>query len=423
MGRTVFLLAAIATVVLLAAAVALRPAAVGDTVVGDPVLVGAGDIATCGGSGDEATANLLDGIEGTVFTLGDNAYTSGTPTQFANCYDPTWGRHKARTKPSAGNHEYLTADASGYFGYFGAAAGEPGKGYYSYDLGDWHIIVLNSNCSKVGGCQSGSLQGQWLRADLATHPNTCTLAYFHFPLYSSGEHGSMTNVRPFWEALYEENADVVLSAHDHNYERFAPQDPYGVADSPRGIREFVVGTGGGALRPFGTVKANSEARDSATQGVLKLMLHPSSYDWQFVPVEGNTFADSGSGQCHGTPGGVDTTAPRVMSISPANNATGVAPGADVTATFSEAMDPNSISGTTFKLVRLNADGTTTKVTATVTYDAATKKATLDPTNDLSSGATYKATVTTDAKDSAGNTLDQNSTTAGNQVKSWKFTVG
>jgi hypothetical protein len=260
-------------------------------------MVGAGDIAHCSTTTDEATAKLLDGISGTVFTLGDNVYNSGTSAEFANCYNPTWGRHKTRTKPSVGNHEYLTSGASGYFGYFGAAAGDPKKGYYSYDRGDWHVIVLNSNCSQVP-CAAGSAQDTWLRADLANHPNKCTLAYFHAPLYSSGQHGNSTYVRPFWEALYQANADVVLSGHEHDYERFAPQNPYGAFDSARGIREFVVGTGGTYLRPFGTIKANSVSRNATTHGVLKLTLNSGGYAWKFVPVAGKTFTDSGTASCH-----------------------------------------------------------------------------------------------------------------------------
>jgi hypothetical protein len=261
------------------------------------VMVGTGDIAHCSTTTDEATAKLLDGISGTVFTLGDNVYNSGTSAEFANCYNPTWGRHKARTKPAVGNHEYLTSGASGYFNYFGAAAGDPKKGYYSYDRGVWHVIVLNSNCSNVS-CAVGSPQEQWLRADLSAHPNKCTLAYFHAPLYSSGQHGNSTSVRPFWEALYKANADVVLSRHEHDYERFAPQNPYGAFDSARGIREFVVGTGGTYLRPFGTIKANSVSRNATTHGVLKLTLNSSGYAWKFVPVAGKTFTDSGTASCH-----------------------------------------------------------------------------------------------------------------------------
>jgi acid phosphatase type 7 len=261
------------------------------------VMVGAGDIAHCSTTTDEATAKLLDGISGTVFTLGDNVYNSGTSAEFANCYNPTWGRHKARTKPSVGNHEYLTSGASGYFGYFGAAAGDQSRGYYSYDRGDWHVIVLNSNCSQVP-CAAGSAQDTWLRADLANHPNKCTLAYFHAPLYSSGQYGNSTYVRPFWKALYQANADVVLSGHEHDYEHFAPQNPYGAFDSARGIREFVVGTGGTYLRPFGTIKPNSVSRNASTPGVLKLTLNSSGYAWKFVPVAGKTFTDSGTASCH-----------------------------------------------------------------------------------------------------------------------------
>jgi hypothetical protein len=265
-----------------------------------PVLVGAGDIANGQNQNDEATAKLLDGISGTVFTAGDNAYESGTLTEFNNYYGPTWGRHKARTKPSVGNHEYVTSGASGYFDYFGAAAGARDKGYYSYDLGEWHIISLNSMCEKVGGCGATSPMVTWLKNDLAANAShKCTLAYFHHPLFSSGSvHGNDPKMRPSWDALYAANADVVVSGHEHNYERFAPQRPDGVADSARGIREFVVGTGGRALYSFGTIKANSQVRNATTHGVLKLTLNPTSYNWQFVPVAGKTFTDSGTTSCH-----------------------------------------------------------------------------------------------------------------------------
>jgi acid phosphatase type 7 len=276
---------------------------------GDPVFVGAGDIASCASSGDEATANLLDGIPGTVYTLGDNAYDSGTSAEFANCYNPSWGRHIARTKPSVGNHEYQTAGASGYYNYFGDAASptEPGcrvncKGYYSYNLGAWHIIALNSMCENVGGCGPSSPMVTWLKGDLAANPSSCTLAYWHHPVFSSGSaHGNNPKMIPSWDALYAAGADVVLSGHDHDYERFAPQTSSGVADPERGIREFVVGTGGRSLRAFGTIRANSEVRNSDTYGVLKLTLHASSYEWQFVPEAGKTFSDSSSGSipsCH-----------------------------------------------------------------------------------------------------------------------------
>ena len=265
---------------------------------GDPVLVGAGDIADCSGSGDEATAKLLGDISGTVYTTGDNAYESGTASEFSDCYDPTWGRYKDRTRPSVGNHEYHTVDASGYFDYFGPAAGDPKKGYYSYDLGGWHIVSLNSMCEHVGGCGATSPMVRWLKQDLASHPKPCTLAYWHHPLFSSGSHGNVPKMKPSWDALYAADAEVVLNGHDHDYERFAPQSPSGAADGARGIREFVVGTGGRELRPFGTVRAHSEIRNAETFGVLKLSLHPNSYEWSFVPVAGKTFTDSGSGQCH-----------------------------------------------------------------------------------------------------------------------------
>jgi hypothetical protein len=268
----------------------------------DPVFVGAGDIASCSSSGDEATANLLDGIAGTVYTLGDNAYDNGTADEFKNCYHPSWGRHQARTKPSVGNHEYNTLGASGYYNYFGAAAGDPSKGYYSYDLGAWHIVALNSMCENVGGCGDTSDPSKmvgWLKQDLATHPSTCTLAYWHHPVFSSGsEHGNDPKMVPSWNALYDAGADVVLSGHDHDYERFAPQTSSGAPDPARGIREFVVGTGGRSHYSFGTIRANSEVRNSDTFGVLKLTLHPTSYDWKFVPEAGKTFSDSGTSNCH-----------------------------------------------------------------------------------------------------------------------------
>jgi hypothetical protein len=260
--------------------------------------VGAGDIADCISQGAEATAKLLDGISGTVFTTGDNAYESGTAAAFNTCYDPTWGRHKARTKPTVGNAEYETPGDSGYFGYFGSAAGDPSRGYYSYNRGDWHLVALNSMCEKVGGCYATSPMVTWLRNDLAANPKKCTLAYFHHPLFSSGANGDRAKMRPTWDALYAANADVVVSGHDHSYERFAPQRPDGTLDTGRGIREFVVGTGGASLNTFGTIKPNSQVRNRHTHGVLKLTLRPSSYDWRFVPVAGQSFTDSGTTSCH-----------------------------------------------------------------------------------------------------------------------------
>ena len=425
----------------------------------DPILVGAGDIAGCGTRtvpriGDEATAKLLDTIVAaapsttTVFTTGDNAYESGTAFEFANCYDPTWGKFKARTMPSPGNHEYYDSSevARPYFDYFSATNGfeqpaapvpnDPvndndhglkiGEGYYSYDRGSWHMISLNSNCSFVagGGCAAGSDQVRWLKADLAAHSNACTLAYWHHPLFSSGStSGGNSKMKPFWEALYAAKADVVLNGHVHNFEVFRPQTPSGVAN-PAGIREFVVGTGGYSLNAFKTTVANSQERYRATNGVLKLTLHSTSYDWRFVAEDGTTPPGlSGSDSCD--PDGTtlpDTTPPTVESTIPSAKEIEVAPTIDVTATFSEKMMETSINGTTFKLVKLNADGTTTKVTADVSYDVATKKAILNPSGDLSPGGTYKATVTSGAQDLQNNALDQKPNIAGNQNKSWKFTV-
>jgi len=265
----------------------------------DPVIVGAGDIADCKAlSGAARTANLLDRIDGTVFALGDTAYENGTPKQFADCYAPTWGRVKARTRPAVGNHEYGTAFAEGYFNYFGAAAGDPTKGYYSYDLGKWHLIVVNSNCTQVGGCKDGSPQQQWLQSDLAAHPAPCTVAMWHHPRYSSGEHGDDKSMRDIWKTLYDGGADLVLSGHDHDYERFAPQDADGRLDPERGIRQFVVGTGGRELYKWGKADANSEVKNDETFGVLKVTLHADGYDWEFIPVEGATFTDRGNAKCH-----------------------------------------------------------------------------------------------------------------------------
>jgi hypothetical protein len=259
------------------------------------VLVGAGDIADCASPGDEATAALLDSVPGTVFTTGDNAYRRGTAQEFARCYGPSWGRHRARTRPAPGNHDLRRARGAAYFAYFGALAGPAGRGYYSYDLGAWHVISLNSN----GDMRPDSPQERWLRADLAATHARCVLAYWHHPRFSSGtKHGSDPRSGPLWRALYDAGAEVVLGGHEHSYERFAPQTPEGALDTSRGIREFVVGTGGADHYSLRAPIANSEARDAATWGVLKLTLLPGAYRWAFIPVAGRTFADSGSGRCH-----------------------------------------------------------------------------------------------------------------------------
>lgn len=263
----------------------------------DPVIVGAGDIADCNATEDEATASLLDGIAGTVFTLGDNVYETGTEAEWNNCYDPTWGRHKARTRPSLGDHDHASGSpATEYFDYFGAAAGDPSRGYYSYDVGAWHIVVLNTECSLAGGCGAGSPQETWLRADLAANSSACTLAYWHYPLYSSAKGGSSTGLA-FWDALLDDGADVILNGDSHVYERFAPQDDAGQGLAT-GIRQFIVGTGGRSLGGFRTPVANSEVRNSSTHGVLRLTLHDSGYSWQFVPVAGSSFTDAGIATCH-----------------------------------------------------------------------------------------------------------------------------
>ncbi len=290
----------------------------------DPVIAAAGDIACDpanatfnGGKGSSTschqlyTSNLLVNTGLTaVLDLGDNQYYCGSYTAFLNSYALSWGRVKSITHPTTGNHEYLTsggtgttgcnstnANAAGYFKYFGAAAGPAGKGYYSYNIGAWHIISLDSQCTNIGGCGSNSAEYKWLQTDLAANPAKCTLAYWHIPLFSSGSLAS-TQTRPFWTLLYNANAEVILNGHEHVYERFAPQNPSGGADSTRGIREFIVGTGGANHTSFSTIAPNSQVRNSTTFGVLRITLHATSYSWQFVPEAGHTFTDSGTTNCH-----------------------------------------------------------------------------------------------------------------------------
>lgn len=259
-------------------------------------VIAAGDISRCDTDGDSATAALLDRLPGTIVTLGDNAYDDGSREDFARCYDPTWGRHRDRTRPAIGNHEYGTDSAAGYFDYFGDRAGEPGEGWYSFDLGDrWHAIALNSNCWAVGGCGPGSPQHTWLVRDLAENRDRNVLAYWHTARFSSGRHGSSTDVAPLFDALYAARADIVLTAHDHSYERFAPVDPEGRRAPARGVRTFVVGTGGSIHYPFDTPPLPAtEARSDDTFGLLELTLHPDRYVWRFVPADGGGFTDSGS---------------------------------------------------------------------------------------------------------------------------------
>ena len=258
------------------------------------VLVGAGDIANCKRLGGAiATARLLDRIPGTIFTAGDNAYERGSANDFEKCYGPTWGRHKARTRPALGNHDLKTDDGRPYFSYFGDNAGPGGRGYYSYDLGSWHIISMNSE----DDADDRSPQGRWLQEDLKANPSDCILAYWHSPRFSSGPHGSDKGVRDLWRLLYEAGAEIVISGHDHLYERFAPQNPKGKADPERGIRQFIVGTGGAGVYKFKKPAPNSEIRDNSTYGVLKFTLGSGTYQWEFVPIAVGNFTDSGSGTC------------------------------------------------------------------------------------------------------------------------------
>jgi acid phosphatase type 7 len=271
------------------------------------VLVGAGDIASCKNpEGARATAKLIEQIPGTVFAAGDLAYEGGSPDEFEFCYGPTWGRFKDRTKPTLGNHEYVNPTAHGYFEYWGAQAGPAGKGYYSFDLGNWHIVALNTNCyvKSLGGCGQGSPEEIWLKEDLAQHPKACIIAFGHHALFSSGvleRHAVHPELKQFWQDLYAAHADLVLAGHEHSYERFAAQDPDGKADPEHGIREIVVGTGGRNHDFLGFAAPHSEVRDWQTFGVLKLSLAPGNYTWEFIPEAGKTFRDSGSGVCHNQP--------------------------------------------------------------------------------------------------------------------------
>lgn len=266
------------------------------------ILVGAGDIVICGQEGDDQTAALLDEIPGVIFTTGDNVNEDATLEQFERCFGPSWGRHKDRIRPAAGNHEYKVDHAADYFTYFGEAAGQIRQGWYSYDVGAWHIIVLNTACLWVDGCGPSSPQVAWLKEDLAAHPAACTLAYWHDPRWNSGLGGSSPWLDAFWQTLYAAGADVIVSGDAHSYERFAPQDPQGKLDPQHGMRQFIVGTGGASQRPYEKILENSEVFNAGTFGVLKFTLYADRYDWEFVPVQGETFTDSGSDVCHPAPG-------------------------------------------------------------------------------------------------------------------------
>lgn len=302
--------AVLASALLAAALSALCASAAGPRT-GHPVIAAAGDIACDPADGSynrgrgtatacraSATSRLLlAGRYDAVLTLGDNQYADGAYDKFRVSYASSWGRVKAITKPSPGNHDYETEDAAGYFRYFERAAGNPLKGYYSFDLGAWHLVSLNSNCSEVGGCGPASPQERWLRRDLSVHRSRCVLAYWHHPRFSSGSHGSDDSTATLWSALAAHGAEIVLSGHEHSYERFAPQSPEGTRDRRHGIRQFVVGTGGRELRGFESPEPNSQRRNSTSFGILALTLRPEGYAWRFVSVDGS-FTDRGSAGCH-----------------------------------------------------------------------------------------------------------------------------
>jgi acid phosphatase type 7 len=378
-----------------------------------PVIAAAGDIAcdpanpsfnsSSSSCREMYTSNLMvnAGLSG-VLPLGDNQYYCGGYSAFTGSYDRSWGRLKSITHPAVGNHEYLTsggssgstgcdssnAGAAGYFRYFGAAAGNPSQGYYSYDIGSWHLISLNSNCSSAGGCSASSAQGTWLKADLAAHPNQCKLAYWHIPLFSSGGRAN-GNSRPFWDALYAAKADVVLSAHDHTYERFAPQTPAGGLDGTNGIREFIVGTGGANHTSLASRVANSEIFDDKTFGVLEMSLYPDHYTWQFVPEPGKTFTDAGSQACHsGAPTAPDTTKP----TTPQNLSATAVSASQVNLSWTASSDDVGVNG--YKVFR---GSTQVGTTATTSYSDA----------GLQANTTYQYHVV--AYDSAANDSDPSST--------------
>ncbi len=266
-------------------------------------LLAAGDIAECEHQGDEATAKILTAHpRAAIATLGDNAYQHGTAGEFRTCYGPSWGRFKGRTWPTTGNHDEATKNAQGYWDFFGSRGGPYDRYYYSYALGAWHVVVLNSDCWRVGDCDPGDPQAQWLKSDLQTHRARCTLAYWHRPPFTSGRYGLPKDTRrvmPLWRILYQQGVDILLVGHDHDFERFVPMDAQGNPDPVKGVREFVVGTGGGNLRRFKNPPLPTTAiRNDSTWGVLRLRLRPRAYAWKFLPVAGKSFSDSGSGTCH-----------------------------------------------------------------------------------------------------------------------------
>ena len=267
----------------------------------ETTLIAAGDIASCEEGGDEQTAklvqSLLETTPATVAALGDLVYPTGKLETYKNCYGPNWGQFLNVTKAAIGNHDYAGGTSQGYATYFGKAAGPNPEHYYSYNLGKWHVIVLNSNCWAVGGCEQGSKQYKWLQSDLEKNQTNCTLAYWHHPRFSSALHGNNNFMQDVWALLADSSVELILNGHDHDYERFAPLNAAG-KPSEKGTREFVVGTGGKNEYPFLITKPGSQIRKTGVFGVLELKLKASSYDWKFVPVAGKTFTDSGSTNCH-----------------------------------------------------------------------------------------------------------------------------
>jgi acid phosphatase type 7 len=264
----------------------------------------AGDIADCrklpaadtpaAKTAELIATRLADDKSAAVLTVGDHTYPVGVLSEFYNCYDKTWGQFKARTHPAPGNHEYYTPEAIGYYSYFREQNDSSRRSYYSFKIGKWHVISLNSNLKE----DAYAAQLAWLKNDLSQHPTKCALAYWHHPVFSSGGHGNNDFMKETWKALEAANVDVVLSGHDHDYERFAPQNVDGQRDDAHGIREFIVGTGGAYLTPMFLRKENSEISNNSTYGVLKMILKENSYEWEFLPVPGSTFTDHGTGECH-----------------------------------------------------------------------------------------------------------------------------
>jgi hypothetical protein len=358
----------------------------------DPVLAVAGDIACDVGSAPTATAcqqkatsDILAGLGAdAVLPLGDEQYNSPTLSIFNQMYEPNWGRVKSLSRPIPGNHEYQVPNADGYYKYFGAAAGDPTKGYGSWDMGAWHMIALNGECSSApqAGCAAGSPQEKWLRADLAANQGKCTLAYWHEPRFSSGNGGSNSLYQPFWQALYEAKADVILAGHSHSYERFDPQSPTGVAD-PAGPRQFVVGTGGVNLKGFTAVLPNQVVRQNSTFGVMKLALHGSSYDWKFLPIAGKTWTDAGTATCHAAKS-VAPTVPTGLAVS------GTPTTSQVGLSWSASTDPGGPGVAGYRVYR---NGSTTPLNATPVSSTNYTDTTVAP------ATTYSYTVS--AVDTAG----------------------